>query len=169
MNGAPEPDPSREGKRLCWKCGTWYGPDIVMCVSCGVNLETGREVPAGADEEPEGRTAFQRLLMFIADWMPGLLRPALTAASTVLALAGLGVIGFSVLIFFMGAVLAAAPMGAVGLIMYAQAVAWMLAGRLELLHDVLADLEGKKWSLFLALVFAPFAVGLVLTKLAEKL
>lgn len=169
MNGAPEPDPSREGKRLCWKCGTWYGPDIVMCVSCGVNLETGREVQAAARENEEKPAVSERLLFFVADWTPGLLRPVVLVLSALLALLGLAVMGLCAFVLALGAVFAAVAIGSVGLIMYAQAVAWMLVGRIALLQDALLDLEGKKWSLFFALIFAPFAVGLVLMKLAEKL
>ena len=168
MDGATEPDPSREGKRLCWKCGTWYAPDIVMCVSCGVNLETGREIQAGADEDEEPPRTL-RVMAFIADWTPGLLRPAVLVLSIVLALLGFAVMGLCVFVLALGAVFGAVAIGAVGLIMYAQAVAWMLVGRIVLLQDALLDLESKKWSLFFALIFAPFAVGLVLMKLAEKL
>jgi len=74
-SSAPESDPSREGKRPCWKCGTWYGPDVVMCVKCGVNLDAGRELRAESDEPARRLSAPLRFLVFVGDWMPGLFVP----------------------------------------------------------------------------------------------
>ncbi len=148
-----------EGRR-CWRCGTEYGPDTVICVRCGIDLLTGEEIHADADEQ-ERPAAPMRALLFVGELVPGLFRPALLIVSLLTACVGLAVMRFALLFLEWGAVLAVCAIGAGGLIIYAQAIALILNGSFCLLHDALAELDGKRWMLFFLLLSVPFVILLV--------
>jgi len=145
-----------EGRR-CWRCGTEYAADTVICVRCGIDLRTGETVGTDADEE-EKAPAPMRALLFIGELVPGLFRPVLLIVALLTAGVGLGVMWFSLLFLSWGGVLTACAVGAGGLIIYAQAVALVLNGSFCLLHEALAELDGRRWLLFFLLLSVPFVI-----------
>jgi len=151
------------GRRACWKCGEEYEPEVRICVRCGVDLDTGERIETRMGEEEDRLPMHWRLLAFVANWMPGILRPVVIVAAAVGGLVGFALIGFGMfLVFGLGGVFTGVAVAAGGLIAYAQAVAWLLVGRLGIIHDVLADMEDRKWPVFFLMVFAPPAALLVL-------
>lgn len=151
-------------KRLCWKCGSVYGPETVICVKCGLNLETGEEFETHAeDEEPEAAEsppAASGVYSSLADWVPGLFRPGVILGSLFVAALGVAVMGYALVLLGMGVLFAAVGVGAGGLLLCAHAVVWILVGRVALLHDALVDLQGGQWMVFVVLTILPVVVGL---------
>lgn len=156
-------------ERTCFKCHTNYPPDV--------NLDTGMEIQtvhkgAPASEEAEEEieddiplTARERVLQFISGWLPGLLRPGVMIASLLMSIVGFGLVVLCFVVLALGAAISAFPIGAVGVIAYAQALSWMMAGDFRLLHDALLDFESRHWTLFFAALFLPFAAGIIALKM----
>jgi hypothetical protein len=147
-------------KRLCWKCGSIYGPETVVCVKCGLNLETGEEFETHSEnDEPEPPAAFG-VCSFLADWVPGLLRPGVVLGALFVAVLGVAVMGYALVLLGMGALIVAVAVGAGGLLLCAHAVAWILVGRFALLNDALVDLQGNQWMVFVVFTLLPVVVGI---------
>ncbi|MCW8132153.1 MAG: hypothetical protein KIS92_17535 [Planctomycetota bacterium] len=138
--------------RHCWKCHADYPAETVVCVRCGVNLVTGADLAPKEDAEDPGPRG---LVEHIADLTPGLLRPVVWIPALLLALGGWGVIGLGVVLAQSGAVLSGLPVAALGLILYAQSVVWMITGQFWLLHSALVEFQGRHWTIFVLGVFGP--------------
>jgi hypothetical protein len=94
------------------------------------------------------------VVQVVAGWMPGVLFPGVLLASLVCLGVGLP------LLFFCGLMLALAPLsavfiGALGMVIYAQAVAMLVLGRLDILHELLVEFRSRQWSTFAFLVVGP--------------
>jgi len=176
--------PREQAAKACPVCGRELAAGAVLCVGCGFDVKTGAivgtsveagEAPSALwgeeqdeeeDEDEVPPCASARLLGFIGEWMPGLLRPLVIILSGVVGLVGLGLMVFGLGLFGLGAVFAALATMAIGLIVYAQAVAWLLDGELCWLAEALTNLEGGRWGLFFALLAAPILLGFLLIHLA---
>jgi hypothetical protein len=158
-----------EDTRLCWKCGTRYGPEVRICVRCGVDLETGDEIGTLTGDAARGRSSGERAVGLIGDWMPGLLRPGVIAASAAVGATGTALIAFAFGLLGLRQYMnlaTTALIGAPGIVVCAQAAAWMVAGRFAWLPEALAEFEGKHWALFFSLLTLPVVVVVGLLKLA---
>ncbi|MFH1732432.1 MAG: hypothetical protein ABIF82_12390 [Planctomycetota bacterium] len=149
----------------CPKCGTDYPSATVICIHCGVDLRTGSELETEADPV-RGPSAGMRALQFVGDLMPGLFRPVLLIVALLVAIAGFAIMSLGLAIFFMGAVFGAVAIMAAGLIVYAQAIGWVLTGSFSLLSECLAELDGNQWTLFFVVLFAPIVLLLIAFNLA---
>ena len=154
--------------RRCPKCATEYPAETVICVWCGVDLRTGEAVatevgevrgPAPSGEAAESQPGAGRtLLRVVGGVVPGLFRPVFLVVSILVGCIGLGMLWFALVLFQVGGLFAAVAVGAGGLIVYAQGIGWILAGEFAMLHECLADLDGKQWMVFFVVVSAPFVV-----------
>lgn len=145
-------------ERHCWKCRTNYPHETVICVRCGVNLETGEDLAPKEESEDPGP---QGIVEHIGDLAPGLLKPIVWIPALLLALGGWGVIGLGGMLIQSGVVLSGFPVSAFGLILYAQAVVWMITGQFWLLHAALVEFQGRHWTIFVLAVFGP-GIALIL-------
>ncbi len=149
--------------RYCWKCRSYYPPDVKICLRCGQDLETGQELASGVDAAPEEKPGVAgRVLMFTGEWMPGLLRPWIIAVSILTALLGLGVMWL--FLFVLPTVLPARLIfAATGLVLYAHAIGFMMSGRISKLHEALVEIEEGQWVLFFTILLLPptALIGLV--------
>ena len=150
----------------CPHCGTVYPPDTVICVKCGIDLRTGDELQTEAEPEPRP-SAIMTVLLFLGNLAPGVVRPMLLITSLLVAVIGLGIMVLGMHIFAMGAVFAAVAILASGLVVYAQAVAWVLFGNFAMLPECLAELDGNQWFVFFIIVLAPIAAFLIALHLAS--
>lgn len=148
--------------RHCWKCHTDYPAETVVCVRCGVNLVTGEDLASKSEPEDPGPQGF---VEHIADLAPGLLRPIVWIPSLLLAAGGWGVIAVGGMLIQSGVILSGVPVAALGLIMYAQAVVWMITGQFWLMHTALVEFHGRHWTIFAVAVFGPGVVFIVALKL----
>ncbi len=155
----------------CPECGSEYDTNVVICVRCGIDLRTGRALqmdsdpPAGETSSGEKRHCLaMRALVFVGNLLPGMFRPGILVVSTLMVAAALVVFYFSMVFLLLGGVFTAVAMAAGGLILYGQAIAWMLTGGFGLLHEALADLDGSQWLMFFVLLLLPLVavIGLVL-------
>jgi len=151
--------------RTCPHCGTDYPSETVICIQCGIDLRTGSELETEADPV-RGPSAGMQALQFVGDLMPGLFRPVLLIVALLVAVAGFGIMWLGLAIFFMGAVLGAIAIMAAGLVVYAQAIGWVLTGRFSMLSECLAELDRNQWPLFFVVLFAPIVLLLIAFNLA---
>jgi hypothetical protein len=140
---------------MCWKCGTEYGPETRICVKCGVDLVTGDAIETRTGQEPD---AFRKALGCAGDLVPGLFRPSILVLAPLAAVMGLAVMWFALAIPFVFP--AKTVFAAAGLLLYAHAPAWILAGEIATLHGALAEFEAKHWPLFFVVASLPI-VGLL--------
>ena len=152
---------SSEDRNLCWKCGTEYGPEVRVCVRCGINLDTGDEMKTRTGDDAREPTAQEKSLGVIGEWMPGLLRPGVVVLSTVAALGGMAVMAFAFGLLGHKQYINMAMtilLGGPGLVIYAHGAAWMISGRILWLHEALADFAGRNWALFFSLMTLVFVI-----------
>jgi hypothetical protein len=162
---AAEPIPPH----TCWKCRRSYPPEVKICVSCGVNLETGEDLNWKSDREPDPgeidpyrpRNVFQWIQMTL----PGLFHPFTLLGFGAMAII-FGVLEMLALLLLTNQVaMTAITVGAVGLIAWAQGVVFLLAGRFTMLHEGLTEIRGAQWHLFFLLTFLPIAAFMAYLKL----
>ena len=148
--------------KRCPKCGARCQEDAVLCVRCGVNLRTG--LPARAHSnlaDEEGLTTGVRLMQWLGEWAPAVLRPWVLIASILVSLVGLAAMGLGLMLFIQwGVWISGIAIAAAGLIVYAHGPAWFLVGEICLIHDALMDLEGRKAYIFAALASLPVIIPL---------
>jgi hypothetical protein len=149
-------------KRRCWKCGTVYSLGETVCPRCGIDLQSGKKVQPGTlPETPpveDPATARERWIARLMSVLPGLLRPGLLALSLLTALLGFAVLGLGFALLMLAPVSAVGIAG-VGLALYAQAVAWMVLGDLQLLSSALAEFDGRRWTVFWTILCASAAAA----------
>lgn len=158
------------GTRKCPHCGVSYEAEAVLCVRCGVDLRTGRHYEQKVElaEEDEPRISPPVWVwLFVREALPGLFRPGVLLLSIAVGALGLVFLAFGVLmsIAFM-VVIAGMMIGGLGLVLYAQAAAWLVDGELNLLPDELTDFNSVQWLIFMILVALPFVGFFVLFKVA---
>lgn len=166
------------GQIHCKSCGTPYDASARICVRCGIDLRTGKPLRTSigapvpdADDEDDGPvtyTAWEKFQMAVGAFVPGLFRPMLLIVSLLVVCVAMVGGWFCLVLLGFGTLFPAVAVGAVALIVYAQAVAWILIGRFELLHDALAEFDGRAWTLFAIIVWGPFFVVLALAKMATS-
>lgn len=157
----------------CPQCETEYEEEVCICVPCGIDLRTGQSLVTevreqdeeGPDEEPERETEepeeeelWLRMARTIGQFVPGLFRPIVVACVLGVALLDCVIVYFAMLVFALGAMFAGITMASVALVLYAQAVAWLLTARVELLTDALCEMDQLHIMMFLVAVFGPFMV-----------
>ncbi|KAF0241040.1 MAG: hypothetical protein FD180_4650 [Planctomycetota bacterium] len=156
------------GARLhCPQCGASWPAGTVLCVRCGMNLLTGERTappPASPTLEEEPETRLERF----AGRFPGLFRPkTLVLSLIVLAMAACCFV-LCIVLLSMGVVMTAATAGGVGLILYAQAVAWILTGEIQLLVEAMTEFDGPRWNAFILALIIPLTLALVFMGLKPK-
>jgi hypothetical protein len=152
--------------------------ETLICVECGINLKTGERLetrvadeaaggsPTGERDRGDGEDGVAPAPAAPDPWpwaervgaiFPGLFRPltvvlalVMGAVAAGLALLCLGVVGMAP---FTGI-----TAGAVGLIAYAQGVAWLMTGEVSLLSNCLVEFDGNRWFVFFAFLAAPFVL-----------
>ena len=153
--------PARSG--VCPSCGQATAPDAVICVNCGLNLKTGRWVLADTEGEGKGATAGGarplpcRAARLVAESLPGLFRPLVLIAALLAAGVGGGLLALGLRFLHMGMALSGCLLGAGGVVVHAQGMAWLVDGGLSFLPDALTDFEGASWGVFVVLVLVPLA------------
>ena len=77
-------EPRKAGTAPCPGCGEPMPTDAAICVHCGYNPRTGKrlETETGIEEPEAPPPALPvRAVMFVGEWMPGLLRPLVLVLS----------------------------------------------------------------------------------------
>jgi len=148
----------------CPRCNAPLDAGAVICHGCGMNLRTGRS-PAeigpeesAADFDEPRPSALVIVVEYFGAYLPGLFRPWLLVRAILWSIAGFAAMGFCAFFLILGAVLSACMVGGLGLILYAQGLAILIQGETGLLHELLADMDGRHWLVLLALLFAPFVI-----------
>ena len=169
---AHDPDASDESMRRCPVCKTEYAPGVIVCVSCGIHMDTGQQYtmstvrPPDADEDDDAvaaRPSWSRLaLIWTAEHLPGLFRPLVLIGAILLGAVGLAITVFGiVLILGFFAIFAGGACVAVGALAYAQAVAFILIGEFMGLVAALVDFNEMQWVLWFTLLMLPGAILLI--------
>jgi hypothetical protein len=141
--------------------------DGVVCVNCGFNAATGERVSTSTESgerEDERPAAPLRAFLFVANLLPGLFRIKVLILSVVVGVAGWGVLGLALFFMQLGTWISAFAIGAVGVIIYAQAIAWLVDGELSLLSNALTEFDGIRWAIFFTLLAAPLVAFFLLLR-----
>ena len=160
----------------CPSCGLPYEASAKICVRCGIDLRTGKPLqtrlggiePDEGDEDdgPVEYTAWEKFVLTVGAFVPGVFRPMVLIVSILATVVALGLGWYAWVLFSFGmGFFAPIALGGVALIIYAQAVAWILIGRFELLHEALAEFEGRAWTVFSILVWGPFVAMFAIAKM----
>lgn len=159
--GEDRPDPAG-APSICPECGQHYGPETLFCVSCGIHLLTGERIAREGADEPAEEPALDPLWARALGLVPGLFSARVLVYSGISLT--LALVCAVLCLFFagIGAIMIAASAGAAGMILYAQAVAMILTGEVQLLSTALADFDGTRWSAFFFAVAVPFSGVLTL-------
>lgn len=153
-------------EQQCPRCGQWYARTTRVCVPCGVDLQTGKPIAVRVDRDTEdddadeGRPNPLRVAgAFTLACLPGLRRPTVMAMSLIVTAVGVSLVlaGLIMLLSFF-VLLSGMMMAGLGVLCYAQAVAWMIRGELALLNDCLVDFDGAQWNIFTLALLTPLAV-----------
>ncbi|MFH0910450.1 MAG: hypothetical protein V1918_02925 [Planctomycetota bacterium] len=147
-------DEDAPGERICPRCGAACDTSARICIACGTDMESGAQlktVERAGDEtdEPGG------FMGFLYEWLPGLCRPVVILASLGLVFVAILLLGLSIWVFLMGAIITAVPIGAVGFMAYGQAIACIMCGQFWFLTDALVEFDSNRIMVFLVLLFAP--------------
>ena len=157
-------DPSK-----CPRCGVVYETSVTVCVHCGINLATGQKLDQQVEilqeedrEQPPRPHGLKLLARYIPALLPGLFRPKVLIISMLMLLSGLLMIILGValalsMIFFEGMIIAS-----VGVLAYAQTMAWLIAGELKMLPDALTDFDGAQWNMFTGAILIPIIAMFIL-------
>lgn len=145
------------------KCPNCFVPiedGAVVCMQCGYNRETGTFLNTVVEKEEELLPFWHRTLNVVADLVPGLFNLKILicsifcfAAAVTLLILGFGLLAFA----FLEPILIAA----FGLVCYAQGLAMLLSGTLQVLSRAMNDFETPHWWIFCIMVFGPFAAMLL--------
>jgi hypothetical protein len=171
-----------ELRRECPTCGAPLAKGDRRCGLCGADLAAKRpspppeppppEVIVEAEEvEAEEEEAFPapaRLLMAVAEVVPGLFRPLVLVLSPLAVLLAMGIAWFGMLLLSMGTLISAVMIGSVALIVYAHAAAWLLTARVEFLTESLIELDSRQRFVFFLLVFTPLTAIIAAMHYAAK-
>ncbi len=163
--------------RTCRMCGRAFPPEVVICIDCGVDLRTGRilETTIGVEEEEEPVRAPDPAAQLLPPWMlavgricPGFFSPFTLVMAVVAFVAAIAIGLLGLFVLSLGALMAAISIGAVAFLSYAQSLAFLLGGDVRLLQNVLADLDGPRWGVFVLLTFGPLLVGFMIAVWVAK-
>ena len=147
-------------RNFCPYCGAELERGTVLCVECGRNLESGERantrIEAEAERKGEGDDESVGFLIGMLDaYVPGVFSLKVIVCSVFCFVLALGCLWGALFFAMFGAVFVTVAVGALALVLYGTAVAWMLSGHIGLLTDNLLDLDGRRWTLFVILVFGP--------------
>ena len=126
-----------------------------------------RRMPPPEIEDEGSLSSVEHAVQFVGEYLPGLFRVKVLIFSALCALAGFAVLGLSMFVFMIGAAISAFPIGAFGLICYAQALGMLLCGETMILSEALSELNSWQWILFIVLLLTPFF--LVFIAVGERL
>ncbi len=149
----------------CPRCNREYPDNVVVCVGCGVDMITGQslvtrveddnEVPVKGLAEEVELTPARCIMLKVGRYLPGLFFPGPLLLALVAMVVAIGLAGLASFIFALGALMGGVVIAGIALIVYAQGIALLLAGRVMLLPDALVELDATRWGIFFLLVFGP--------------
>ncbi len=145
--------------QACPNCQHLLEPGVIVCVKCGFNLKTKQRMETVIHID-DGAPIWMKFLRYINDIMPGIFSPLMilcfiTCIGLAILLVFLGLMMLSLGVFLTGIAICSAA-----LMVYAQGVAFLLAGEFQLLKSALADFTGRQMWIFILMVFGP--CGLIL-------
>ncbi len=149
--------------RTCPCCGKQYDMLAQLCVTCGVDLLTGKQheaevgiVEVDEDEQEATLSVPHRAFLYTQAALPGMFRPTVLIGAALVIMVGVGIMFaglvmlLSFMVFFTGMMMAAA-----GVVVYAQAVAWIVRGEYTILIDALVEFDSTQWTIFMTLLALP--------------
>ena len=154
----------------CAECGAELDAGTVLCLKCGYNLETGVKAQTAAaeteaapqameDEEEDKPPSWDDKVVAVFEaWMPGALKPGVLAFAVVLILGAFTLMWLTLYMMQQGVGMIALMSAGLGVIVYAQGLAWLIVGEYQLLIEAMSDFDLYRWTVFLALLCPPYAI-----------
>ena len=141
-------------QKCCPRCQHLLEPGMLICIKCGYNLKTGEQLETRIhvhDDTPW----WLKFLRFVYDVMPGIFRPLTIIAFVMCVILTFVLVWIGLLIMGFGAFLSGISICSVALMVYAQGVAFLLAGELQALKSALVDFTERQNYAFVLMVFGP--------------
>ena len=140
---------------LCPSCQEEVMPGNVICLECGYSFETGEKVKEHIEVYGENFSTFMRLLNVIVDFFPGLFKISTLITAFLALVVSIAMVYFSFVLLALGAAITFFFFSICALYVYANGVAFILTGEVQMLQSAYPEMTGNKWSLFLFLVITP--------------
>lgn len=140
---------------LCPFCQKNVMPGSRICLECGYSFDTGEKVKEHIEVYGEDFSPFMRFLNFIVDFFPGLFKISTLVTAFLALIVSVAMVYFSFVLLALGAAITFFFFSICALYVYANGVAFILTGELQMLQSAYSEMTGNKWSLFLLLVIIP--------------
>ncbi len=161
----------------CPQCGKELGRNTVICIDCGINVETGQRFDAQVSveevedpHEPEEEQFAEpglarRWTLYFAAVFPGVVRPGMVIFSVIIMVAGIAILAFG-LALALGALVQPFPfegmaISAAGLVLWAQAWGWIMTDEFSVMPNTFVEFDEERWWAFVFLMMLPIA-GMIL-------
>ena len=139
----------------CHDCENQVQPGVRICVECGYSFDTGEKVKEHIEVYGEDFSVPRKVLNNFVDLFPGLFRISTLIGAFLTVVISIAMFFFSFALLALGAVMTFLLLSVGALYVYAQGVAFILTGEIQMLQFAYAEMTGNKWTLFLALVITP--------------
>lgn len=164
----------------CPRCGKTMGRNVVICVDCGINIETGQRLGARVSveeaEEPDETEETVEAAGFVQRWaayfhavFPGMRNPLLVSVSVLVMVMGVGFLAFGLVLALVVIVpFEGVAISGVGLVLWAQAWGWVMVDEWSVMPDTFLDFDEERWWAFAILMVLPIAGMILLMLLVPK-
>lgn len=139
----------------CLDCENQIQPGVRICVECGYSFDTGEKVKEHIEVYGEDFSAPVKVLNCFVDFFPGLFRISTLVGAFSAVILSLVMMYFSFVFLVLGVVMTFVLFSIGALYVYAHGVAFILTGEIQMLQSAYMEMNGNKWSLFLALIIMP--------------
>ncbi|HBC85474.1 MAG TPA: hypothetical protein DCZ94_00825 [Lentisphaeria bacterium] len=146
--------------QACPECQQLLEPGVVVCIKCGFNLQTKQKMETVIHID-DPTPIWLKFLRFMYDLMPGLFRPLIIFSFLACIALAIFLMFMGLMVISMGVFLSGIFICAGALMVYAQGVAFLLAGEFQILKSALVDFTERQTWVFVLLVFGP--CGLLLS------
>lgn len=151
----------------CPRCQHLLDPGIVVCMKCGFNIKTGEQLETRIHIHDDTQW-WLKFLRFVYDIMPGIFRPLVIISFVMCIILMVVLVWIGLLVMGFGAILSGIAICSVALMVYAQGVAFLLAGEIQALKSALVDFTGRQMYAFVLIVFGPCFMILVIMVLVGR-
>ncbi len=158
--------PEIVSKSFCVNCLKEMEDGARVCLHCGYDQDSGRVIQT--EYLVDDRPMLMKLLFRLNDWIPGLFRPVALLGFIICILVAAVLSLLALFVLGLGAVIGGVIIGSAAMIVWAQGIAFMLTGSIQMLKSAMVDLEGEHFLLFWFLTLLPALTVLFFMALIAK-
>lgn len=154
----------------CPECSSKVESGKRICLECGYNFDTFKHVEEHIPLYGEEFSWPRKVLAFVAEMVPGLFIIHILFLFIASIFTALFIFYFGLILLGFGAIVTMIFFAVCAFFVYAHGVGFLLTGEVQSLKNAMAELTGKKWNLFLIILFSPpITIYLLFVKLCTIL